>query len=137
MNISSDPFSVFHYPSRQLSSVNLTSGKYLDTSASEQEVTEWIVFGFSIASFALILTIVIYELVYPLYMKKEWREKTLIEYTSRYNREEYDRIRPDLTRRAAAKTPVYVMPSAADIRKSIGATFGAMFKAPTKYVQVL
>lgn len=96
---SADPFSEFHPHHRELASVNLTSGKYLETSAQELETTEWIVFGFSLASFALIMIIVIYEIVYPLYMKREWREKTLIEYTRRYNREEYDRIRPDLARK--------------------------------------
>ncbi|TNV84749.1 hypothetical protein FGO68_gene4038 [Halteria grandinella] len=129
-----DNFNQCPSPLRELSTVNITSGKYLQT-ASEEQVSEWIVFGFSIASFALILIIVLYELLYPLYMRREWREKTLIEYTKRYNREEYDKIRPDLKRREIVKNPVYVLPTMGDIRKSIGAKFNGMFK-PNAYTPV-
>jgi hypothetical protein len=86
-------------------------------------VTEWIVFGFSLASFALIVFYVFYESLYPLIKHEDWRERTLIEYTRRYNREEYDKIRPDLARRQAeAKARAnakIILPSVGNIRKTI------------------
>lgn len=64
--------------------------------ASEQEVTDWIVFGLSIASFVIIMFYVGYETLYPLVNHEELQHRTWLEYTRRYNREEYERLKPKL-----------------------------------------
>lgn len=57
------------------------------------EITEWIVFALSMASFLMIILAAAYELLYPLIFRKRFHEKTWVEYTKRYNREEYDRAK--------------------------------------------
>ena len=62
--------------------------------ASELVVTEWIVFGFSMASFLIIVFYVMYEILHPLANHERYKELTKIEYGKRYNRELYERIKP-------------------------------------------
>ena len=65
-------------------------------SASELETTEWIVFGFSIAAFVIIVLVVLHEVIQPLMLEEDWRALTLLEYFRRYNREEYEKLKPKL-----------------------------------------
>lgn len=65
-------------------------------------------------------------------MKHEkFREMTLLDYTRRYNREEYDKIRPNLNAKKAyeMQTPVIILPTAADIKKSINDKFANLFQS--------
>jgi hypothetical protein len=56
--------------------------------------SEWIVFGLSIASLAIIVFYVLYEVLQPLFNRQKYRQQTYLEYVRRYNREEYERIKP-------------------------------------------
>ena len=80
--------------------------KLVKQSASELEVSEWIVFGFSITAFVLILSVVLYEVIQPLMNDETWRGLTLLEYYRRYNREEYDKLKPKEQQQSASQTQV-------------------------------
>jgi len=58
-------------------------------------VSESIVFGFSIASFLIIVCVVIYEVFQPLLNFEKYNKLTKMEYYKRYNREEYERLKAE------------------------------------------
>lgn len=58
-------------------------------------MSEYIVFIFSFASFALILFYVLYEVFQPLLKHEKYNLATRLEYYRRYNREEYLKMKPE------------------------------------------
>ena len=76
---------------------------------------------------------VLYETIYPLCKKEKFREMTLLDYTRRYNREEYEKIRPTLKSRddhlKAMANAKIVLPTAEEIKKNIGDTFAKVFNS--------
>ena len=64
-----------------MSNITLAAARILDDkitkmSAAELETSEWIVFGLSIASFAIIAIYVIHEVMQPLIQDDKWRYLT-------------------------------------------------------------
>lgn len=66
----------------------------LAQTASEQQFSDYLVFALSLASFAIIVFYMLYEGLYPYLWHERHQHQTILEYTRRYNREEYDLIRP-------------------------------------------
>jgi hypothetical protein len=62
------------------------------TTSADELFTEWIVFALSMASFALILFYVLYELLYPLIFRSWIKERQKEDYYRRYNREAYEEV---------------------------------------------
>lgn len=75
---------------------SVSNGTNITTSGvlSEQQTSDYIVLGLSLASLAIILLYLLHEGIYPLLRHEKHRHQTLLEYSRRYNREEYDLIKP-------------------------------------------
>lgn len=63
--------------------------------AQNDEISEYIVFGLSFLSFAIIVFYVLYEVFQPLLKFEQYNRATRLEYYRRYNREEYLRNKPE------------------------------------------
>ena len=137
---------------RLLAANNTPNNSDLLVESTEIETSEWIIFGFSVVSLILIGLYAVYEGLHPILKKEKFKEKTFLDYSKRYNREDYDRIMPILRAKEAALREIYGsapvarngktsktfkndpdMQQSDDIRKSIGNKLVNMFnKSPPK-----